>query len=344
MKAIKLIALRQFGVFNVPEPQLVQPGDVKIKMVVMGVCGSDIHYYTDGAIGTQVVDYPFAVGHEGAGTVVETGPAVTRVKPGDRVAIEPAMSCGQCDQCLAGRPHTCRKIRFLGCPGQAEGLMSEFIVMPENSCVKIPDNLTFDQATITEPLAIGVYAVKSSLMKAGDTIGILGMGPIGQSVMAPARLKGASKIYCTDKIDERVELARRNGADWVGNPLHSEVVGDILRLEPLALDLVFECSGSPEALAQSLRLIKPGGKLVIVGIPPGNTITLDINLLRRNEITVVNVRRQNHCVEEAIDLIASGRIDVSGWVTHRFSLDRSDEAFDTVAVYRDGVLKAMIDF
>jgi L-iditol 2-dehydrogenase len=344
MKSVKLTSLRKLEVVNVPEPQIINPTDVKIKMTVMGVCGSDIHYFTDGCIGTQIVEYPFAVGHEGAGVVVEVGKGVTTVKPGDRIAIEPAMSCGQCDQCLAGRPHTCRKIKFLGCPGQAEGLMSEYIVMPEPSCVKIPDTLTFDGATITEPLAIGVYAVKCSHMKSGDTIGILGMGPIGQSVMAPAKLNGASKVYCTEKIDERVVLAAKNGATWVGNPLKTDVVNDILAIEPLALDIVFECSGNAEALEQSLHLIKPGGKLVIVGIPPTNTITLDINLLRRNEITVINVRRQNHSVHEAIDLVNSKKVDCSNWITHRFKLEQSQEAFETVANYRDGVLKAMIDF
>ena len=344
MKSVKLTKLRFLEVLQVPEPEILVPTDVKIKMKVMGVCGSDIHYFTDGCIGTQIVEYPFAVGHEGAGEVVEVGTAVASVKPGDRVAIEPAMSCGVCDQCLAGRPHTCRKIKFLGCPGQAEGLMSEYIVMPEESCVKIPDNLSYDEATITEPLAIGIYAVKSSGLKGGEKIGILGMGPIGQSVMAPAWFKGAVKIYCTEKIDERVELAQKNGATWVGNPLKTDVVSDILRMEPLALDIVFECSGSAEALEQSLHLIKPGGKLVIVGIPPTNTIQLDINLLRRNEITVVNVRRQNHCVHDAIDMIVNKKIDVSNWITHRFSLDQSQEAFDTVAGYKDGVLKAMIDY
>jgi L-iditol 2-dehydrogenase len=344
MKSVKLTRLRQLEVLEVAEPQIIQPSDVKIKMKVMGVCGSDIHYFTDGAIGTQIVEYPFAVGHEGAGEVVEVGTAVTCVKPGDRVAIEPAMSCGVCDQCLAGRPHTCRKIKFLGCPGQAEGLMSDYIVMPEESCVKIPDNLSYDEATITEPLAIGIYALRCAQLKGGEKIGILGMGPIGQSVMAPAKLYGVSKVYCTEKIEERCILASKSGADWIGNPLKNNVVSEILTEEPLALDVVFECSGSADALEQSLHLIKPGGKLVIVGIPPTNTIKLDINLLRRNEITVVNVRRQNHCVHEAIDLIVSKKIDVSNWVTHRFSLSQSQEAFETVASYKDGVLKAMIDY
>src|SRR5512137_1373554 len=116
---------------------MVNRNDVKIRMLVLGICGSDIHYYTTGKIGSQVVQYPFTVGHECAGIVVETGSKVTRVQKGDIIAIEPAMWCGSCDQCLAGRHHTCRKLRFLGCPGQAEGSLSEFIVMPETSCFQL---------------------------------------------------------------------------------------------------------------------------------------------------------------------------------------------------------------
>mgnify|MGYP001825608646 FL=1 len=144
---------------EVPAPALLNDRDVRIKMKTLGVCGSDIHYYVSGKIGSQVVEYPFTVGHEGAGEVVEIGKAVSRVKPGDRIAIEPAMPCWECDQCRSGRPHTCRKLRFLGCPGQAEGSLSEYIVMPETSCFKIPDHMSYDEAAISEPLAIGLYAV-----------------------------------------------------------------------------------------------------------------------------------------------------------------------------------------
>jgi L-iditol 2-dehydrogenase len=140
MKAMMLTGIRQMEMRNIPEPALVNSNDVKIKMSVMGICGSDIHYYTQGQIGTQKVQYPFTVGHEGAGEVVEVGKSVKRVKPGDIIAIEPAMPCWECDQCLAGRHHTCRKLRFLGCPGQAEGCLMEYIVMPETSCIPLKGN------------------------------------------------------------------------------------------------------------------------------------------------------------------------------------------------------------
>jgi len=218
MKAMKLTGICQMEMMEVPTPGIVNDTDVLIKMKTIGVCGSDVHYYATGRIGSQVVDYPFAVGHEGSGVVEAVGSAVTNVEPGDRIAIEPAMSCGECDQCQAGRPHTCRKLRFLGCPKQAEGCLSEYIVMPEQCCFKITDETTFDEAAISEPLAIGVYAVKQSIPMQGAKVGILGAGCIGLSVLLPARAQGAAKIYATDKIDGRLDLAKKAGAVWGGNP------------------------------------------------------------------------------------------------------------------------------
>jgi L-iditol 2-dehydrogenase len=144
MKSMMLTGIRQMELRDIPEPVIINSNDVKIKMLVVGVCGSDIHYFTQGKIGSQVVKYPFTVGHEGAGLVVGIGPGVKSVKPGDIIAIEPAMPCWECDQCLAGRQHTCRKLRFLGCPGQADGCLSEYMVMPEKSCLPLHKGLNPD--------------------------------------------------------------------------------------------------------------------------------------------------------------------------------------------------------
>lgn len=344
MKAMVLTGIRAMEMREVPDPKIVQPTDVLVRMDAVGVCGSDVHYYTTGRIGSQVVSYPFAVGHECAGTVMEVGPGVKSLKPGDRVAIEPAMTCGECDQCCAGRPNTCRKTVFLGCPGQAEGSLSEYIVMPEPNCLKIRPETTMELATISEPLAIGVYAIRQSVPMKGATVGILGMGPIGWSVMLPARHAGAAAIYGTDRVPERVELARRGGADWVGNPDTDDVVAEILKREPLGLDVVFECCGMQETLDQSLELLKPGGKLMLIGIPEFDRISFTIDKMRRKEITLYNVRRQRFSVEEALELIEDGKVDAGGMITHRFAFEDTKEAFDLLCRYGDGVLKAMIDF
>ncbi|MEZ5072615.1 MAG: alcohol dehydrogenase catalytic domain-containing protein [Bacteroidales bacterium] len=344
MRAMKLTGIGRMEMQEVPAPRIRDDEDVLIRMKTMGVCGSDIHYYRHGRIGSQVVEYPFAVGHEGAGVVEAVGPAVTRVKPGDRVAIEPAMPCWECDQCKAGRPHTCRNLRFLGCPGQAEGLHCETIVMPQQSCFPLPDNLGFDEGVISEPLAIGLYAVRQSIPMEGARVGILGFGPIGMSVLLPALALGARHVVVTDKIDARLEIARQNGAGQILHADRDDVPERVREAEPGLLDVVFECCGQQEAMDEAVRILKPGGKLMVIGIPAFDRWSFSVDDLRRKEICVQNVRRQNHAVEGALDLMARGLVDVRGMVTHRFPFGESDRAFDLVAGYRDGVMKAMIDF
>jgi L-iditol 2-dehydrogenase len=344
MKSMKLTGIRQMEMKEVPEPKLVKPNDVKIKMSVMGICGSDIHYYTQGNIGSQKVIYPFTVGHEGAGVVVETGPGVKRVKKGDSVAIEPAMPCWVCDQCLAGRHNTCRNLKFLGCPGQSEGCLSEYLVMPETSCFVLSGKLTPDQGSISEPLAIGVYAVMKSGSVKGLNIGILGYGPIGMSVMLAAKAAGADSFYVTDKIKERLSIAEIEGVTYTGNPLKENIITGILQKSTLGLDIVFECCGQQEALDQAVDILKPGGKLIVVGIPEFDRWSMCVETTRRKEISLQFIRRQEECVEEALEMMRSGLINIDRMITHRFPFNKTKEAFDLVAGYKDGVMKAMIDF
>ncbi len=344
MKAMRLTGIRRMEMMEIPEPVLTGPKDVKIKLSVLGICGSDIHYYVNGKIGSQVVKYPFAVGHECAGIVTDTGNQVKKVNKGDLVAIEPAMPCWECDQCLAGRHHTCRKLRFLGCPGQAEGSLMEYIVMPEESCFPLKSGLTADHGAISEPLAIGVYSVKKSDPVNNLAAGIFGFGPIGMSVMLAGKAFGIRKIFVTDKIEERLAIAEKEGITDVFNPLKSDIVSEISKISPLGLDVVYECCGQQEAVDQAIEILKPGGKLIVVGIPEFEKWTFNADNVRRKEITVTYVRRQVDCVQPSIDLMAEGKIKVDNMITHRFPFSRTREAFDLVASYGDGVMKAMIDF
>jgi len=344
MKAMMLTGIRQMEMMEVPEPAIIKDTDVKVRMSVVGVCGSDIHYYTAGKIGSQVVQYPFPVGHEGSGVVIATGPGVIRLKPGDRIALDPAMPCGKCDQCLAGRTHTCRKLRFLGCPGQADGCLSEYIVMPEANCFPIPPEMSMDEAAISEPLSIGVYAVKQSIQMKDARVGILGFGPIGMSVLLASLAQGAERIYVTDKISARLALAGKAGATWTGNPDKDDITHLITEREPLLLDAVFECCGQQEALDQAMDLLKPGGKLMIIGIPEFDRWSFSVDKGRHKEICIQNVRRQVGCVDAALQYMASKQINVGLMPTHRFPFSETKKAFDLVAGYKDGVMKAMIDF
>lgn len=344
MKAIALTALRRLELLELPTPVLRLPHEVLVQVRCVGVCGSDMHYYETGRIASRQVPFPFVLGHECSGVVMAVGAAVQRVKLGDEVAVDPAMSCGACDQCRAGRPHTCRQLRFLGCPGEAAGCLSELIVMPEASIYRTYRRLNLTQAALCEPLSIAVYATRLARLQPGMRVGILGAGPIGLCVMLAARHAGADGIWMTDRLDYRVAFARRHGATWAGNPDRQDVVHAILHAQPDGLDVVFECAGQQAALDQAVDVLKPGGTLAIIGIPREERVSFHIDSLRRKEITVVNVRRQNQCVQTAMDWIASGAVQPEFLVTHTFGPEQAADAFERVANYRDGVIKAMIEF
>jgi len=342
MKAAVLTGIRQMELQDVPDPKIEKDTDVLLKIEKVGVCGSDVHYYETGRIGSQVVQFPFIVGHECAATVAAVGRGVTSVKVGDPVVVEPAVSCHDCPQCNQGRENTCFNLRFLGTPGQGDGCLCEYVVMPEECCLPTGGKITIEQGVLCEPLAIAVYAVKRSQAAAGADVAMLGAGPIGLSCLVSAKAEGVGACYMTEKIPERVETARRGGATWVGNPLEEDIVAAILEQKPLGMDVVYECAGQQETIDQAIELLKPGGRLMLIGIPREDRISLSIDKIRRKEVTIVNVRRQNKCTQAAIDLLASGKADVDFMVTHRFGMEQTRDAFELVAEYQDGVVKAMV--
>lgn len=342
MKAAVLTALRQMEIRDVPDPTIEKDNDVLLKIEMVGVCGSDVHYYETGRIGRQIVEYPFIIGHECSATVKAIGSSVTGVKVGDQVTVDPAVPCHQCYQCRIDRENTCEDMRFLGCPGQGGGCLCEYIVMPEESCFPTKGAITLEQAALCEPLSIAVYAVKRAQIPEGAGIGILGAGPIGLSVLLSAKAEKARKIYITEKIDARLEAARGVGVTWAGNPDSTDVVSEIMTAEPLGLDVIIECCGQQEALDQAFEILKPGGLLVIIGTARKDRISFDVDTFKRKEISIRYVRRQNHCVQTSLDLIGSGQVNVDFMITHHFTLEETQKAFDLVAGYHDGVIKAMI--
>ncbi|MBN2590004.1 MAG: alcohol dehydrogenase catalytic domain-containing protein [Sedimentisphaerales bacterium] len=344
MKAMFLTALRQMELRDAPEPVIEKDTDVLLKIESAGVCGSDVHYFETGRIGSQVVEFPFVVGHECSASVVKTGSAVKRVKAGDQVVVEPSFACHDCDQCNIGREHTCRNVIFLGTPKQMGGCLCEYIVIPQGNCFPTYGEITLEQGALCEPLSIGIYSVQQSDFAKGSNIAILGSGPIGMCVLAASKEKEHGNIYITDKIDSRLSAAQKLGVDYIGNPDKVDIVGDINKAEPLGLDCVFECCGQQDALDQAMDILKPGGQLVIVGIPRTDLISFSADKFRRKEITIKYIRRQNHCVQKAIDFIKSGKIDIDFLITHRFELEQTQDAFELLTEYGDGVIKAMVNF
>ncbi|MCF7803942.1 MAG: alcohol dehydrogenase catalytic domain-containing protein [Candidatus Marinimicrobia bacterium] len=342
MRAMALTGLRQFDFIEKEKSAISNETDALIRITHVGICGSDIHYFLEGGIGGQIVDYPFVIGHECSGIVEEVGRKVTSVKPGDPVALEPAVSCYDCDQCNAGRPHTCRNLVFMGAPGQKSGALADYVILPEINCYPVPREISLAGACLVEPLSIGCYATQLAGKIKDKTLGILGTGPIGLGTLFSVLDKNPTNIYSTDKLDFRNDIARETGAVYSGNPETVDIVKEIRTEVPEGLDVVFECCGQQEALDQGIRLLKPGGSLVIVGIPSEHRISFDVSALRRKEITIVNVRRQNHCMKPAIQLLKQYPEIESRLHTHTFPVAETNQAFDLVANYQDGVVKAMI--
>jgi L-iditol 2-dehydrogenase len=342
MKAAVLTGIRQMQINDVPEPKIEKDNDVLLKIEKVGVCGSDVHYYETGRIGSQIVEYPFIIGHECAATVKAVGCSVRRVKAGDEVVVDPAVPCNNCAQCKMSRENTCYNLRFLGTPGQGGGCLCEYIVMPEQSCYPTHGAITLEQAVITEPLSIGAYSVNQAEMPENASIAILGVGPIGLCTFVSAKAKNINACYMTEKIQERIEAAKKAGATWVGNPDNQDIVKEILEQQPYGVDVTYECAGQQETIDQAVELLRPGGKLILTGIPRFDRISLAIDKIRRKEITIINIRRQNKFTQKAIDLIAQGKVNVDFMITHRFSLEQTKEAFDLVGSYQDGVIKAII--
>lgn len=342
MRAQVLTGIGQMELRDVAKPVIEKDTDVLLKVEWVGVCGSDVHYYETGKIGSDSVEYPWIVGHECTATVEQTGDKVTRVKVGDEVVIDPAMSCGKCDQCKAGRENTCRSLKFLACPRQAQGCLCEYIVIPQDCCYLTGGRITPEQGVLCEPFSIGVYAVRGEQIGPDTKAAILGSGPIGLSCLVAARAQGVKMIYMTDKVNQRVDIAKKAGAVWSGNPDTADIVEAIKRQEPDGMDVVFECAGEQDTLDEGIELLRPGGKLMVLGIPRVDRVSFIAEKMRRKEITIINVRRQNKCTQSAIDLIASGKANVDFMLTHRFDFKSAQEAFDMVAGYRDGVVKALI--
>jgi L-iditol 2-dehydrogenase len=343
MKVAHFTGRKKLEIVDLPKPVLHRPDAVLLRIDRVGVCGSDVHYYTDGRIGDQVLAYPATLGHECAGTVVEVGAAVAHLRPGQRVAVDPALSCGVCDQCRQGRANTCRNLQFMGSPGEALGAVAEYRVVPAANCFPVPEQMTLDDAALVEPLSVSLHAVRLAQVPPGARIAIIGLGPIGLGVLLCAKAVGPCTIYATDLLDERLEVARQCGADWTGSAHNNAATAAILKEQPGGVDLVFECAGDPLCVDEAQQMLAPGGTLMLVGIPPTDRLIFNIHRMRRKELTFKSVRRQRDCVGPIIEMMAAGRIDARPLLSHRFPLDRIAAAFELVSCYGDGVIKAIVD-
>lgn len=317
-------------------------GEVLVRLRAVGICGSDVHYYTDGRIGDAVARYPFVLGHEPAGEVAAAGDGVADLRPGDRVALEPALSCGACPICLAGRPNCCPRVRFLGSP-PVPGVFEEYHVFAADQCVPIPESMSWETAATLEPLAVAMHAVNLARLRLGDRVAVMGGGPIGLLTAAAARLSGASFVALTEPLPARRDAATRFRVDLALDPGEADLPARLNRAAG-EIDAAFEAAGAQEAVDHATLAVRPGGTAVIIGIPTGDRLALWVHPLRRKELNLVLARRSNGTLPAAIRLVSEGWLHPEEIVTHRFPLDRLGEAMELVHHYADGVIKAMIVF
>ncbi len=340
MRALLLSAPRTFEVRDITPPEQPQ-GWVRVRMRHVGICGSDIHYYATGRIGDQVVRYPFVLGHEGSGEVLD---GAGRFRKGERIYIEPAIPCHRCDQCLAGRENTCRNLRFLGNPLEPPGCMCDEITLPDECIVTLPGWMSLDEAVLLEPLSISVYAVLRSRAAKGCAGAIVGAGPIGLTVLLALSDLQPRRILVSEPVAARREAALKLGAHAVFDPGARGAAAAVFEGSQGGADVVFECAGTQDSIDDAMQMVRPGGTLILVGIPEVDRVSYDPHLARRREVTVVNVRRQNHCVEAALALLGRRRDAAGVLITHHFVPPEANRAFELVHQKADGVIKALVEF
>jgi L-iditol 2-dehydrogenase len=341
MRASRLHGVRDLRLEELPRPT-PGPDEVLLQVACVGVCGSDVHYYQHGRIGTQVVEEPIIMGHEFSARIAARGAAVSGLELGQLVAIEPGISCGQCEPCLHGHPNLCPEVRFCGTP-PIDGVFAEYTVMPADNCFPLPEGMSAVEGAMLEPLGIAIHSVDLGHLKAGQTVAVLGAGPIGLLIAAAAKAAGASEIYVTEPLAYRRQFALDYVADAALDPETQDVVAGILHLTAgRGVDVTFEAAGTPDTPQQAAAVTRIGGKVVIAGIPPDGMMTMQADTVRHKGMTIKIVRRMKHTYPRAIRLVQSGMVDVRPLATHLLPLERIPEAFEMVAGYRDGVLRAVI--
>lgn len=334
MRAARLHAARDVHIDEVPTPE-PGPGEVLVQVRAVAICPSDLRLYQDGHASGVVPDHPMIQGHEFSGEVAELGEGVDGPPVGTPVAVEPSWHCGTCDVCLAGHENLCRNIVFPSFP-QRDGALAEYIACPAFAVRALPAGVDFTAGALIEPLGVGIHAVRLSGVQAGQSVAILGAGTIGMCVLLVLKARGVDRIALTEPIEARQGWPRSLGADPIA-ATHQELLD-----AGVEADVVFECSGDNQAVEQAMRLARPAGRVVIVGIPHPDQVTFDSTIPRRRELTVIFSRRSRDTLEAAIELIATGAIDVSALPVRTYALEQTTEAMEATAARPGDMLRAVV--
>ena len=333
---MKVLRLHNIGDLRLHDEEIPNPGqeEVLIRVKAVGICGSDLHWYSESGIGDARLQRPLVLGHEFSG-IIESG-----ARKGQRVAVDPALPCERCEFCVQGHPNLCNGVRFAG-HGETDGALRNYISWPERYLYDLPDTISDVEGAMLEPLGVAIHAIDLAHLKPGMSIGVFGCGPIGLMILQLVRRSGATKIIATDRLAHRVDAAWEYGADLAvqadGSGENAVVWGAAGKR---GVDVAFEVAGENPAIETAVIAAKPGGKVMLVGIPAEDHISFTASTARRKGLTVKFVRRMKHVYPRAIALVAQKQVDVASLVTQTFTIADYQKAFET-AIDRQG-LKVVI--
>ncbi|MFP4511229.1 MAG: NAD(P)-dependent alcohol dehydrogenase [Spirochaetaceae bacterium] len=342
MNAVYLDGVKNLVSGTITPPD-IGPGDVRIKVHTMGICGSDIEYYLHNRIGAFVPQGPLVLGHELSGEVVETAPGVDTPRTGDRVAIDPSMPCRTCEYCRAGRHNLCNSMKFVGTAATVPhipGGLAELVSVPATNCYRIPDHLSWGEGACLEPLAVAVHAVLRPARIAGAKVLVSGGGTIGQFVALAARAFGAGFIAVSDLQESRRTFAVAHGSDLGLDPTKQEEV-EAAKRETGGFDVIFEASGAGPAVRSNLEIVRKGGTIVQIGSINGD-VKLPANLIMSKELSFIGSFRYGDIYPVAMNLLSTRRVDVRPLISRTFPITEVTEAFE-LASQRADTIKVQIE-
>jgi L-iditol 2-dehydrogenase len=340
-RVAELCGLRQF---RFADAALVDPGpgEVQVRIEAVGICGSDLHSYAEGAVGDTPCHYPMVLGHEPAGTVLRVGSGVTGWVAGDRAAFEPAIYCYHCEFCGTGHHNVCANLRFMSMPGDP-GFFRDYANIPAHNLIAIPPGMSARDATIIEPLAVVLHSMQFVALRPSETAAVFGAGPIGLMTVICLKLAGAGRVWAIEPVAARRELALQAGADAALDPAAIDPSREILHdTGGRGVDVAIDCAAIGGSMNHCLRATRNAGRVVVTGIPIEKEVPLEFSPMRRKELAIYSVRRSNHESGAARDLLAGNLSRFAAMITHTRPLDRIAEAFQQVEQRADGVGKLVI--
>jgi D-xylulose reductase len=341
MKTLVLKEKNRLAILDMSFHESLGPDDVRIKIHTVGICGSDVHYYTQGKIGNFIVKEPMVLGHEASGTVIEVGKNVKSLKPGDRICMEPGVPDLRSRATMEGIYNLDPDVVFWATP-PVHGCLRETLVHPAMFCFKLPENVSYAEGALVEPLSVGLQAVKKANIKPGDVALVTGCGTIGLLTGLAALSGGCSKVIITDIIQPKLELASGYGIIPVN--IEKQDLMDVVKKETggWGVDIIFEASGSEAAIAGIFQPLCPGGKVVFIGMPV-NPVPVDVVAAQAKEVHIETVFRYANVYPRALALLESGKIDVKPLITDRYKFDDAIKAFDYAANPQPRSVKVVIE-